>query len=316
MKLTSFNCDVNNVSKLADRPNIENGYTSSALKEIFDKAGVDIKDYINTVLIEELASAADGKSGADRIGSGTIDAVVGDTVQDKLVTMSRRINDLANGTLPDGSVTPEKFSPVIASFLTSASVRAEIYKTPGNYTFEVKRNGTYKITLVGGGSGGGVSHVNSYCSLAGGGGASALLWLDLEEGERCQIKVGKGGSGLKVVGTVFESNPEPGEDTSFSLNGELVATAGGAPFGLEKRAVAEGGDVNYSGGYPKAGDYFSSGTLEYTIGGDSYLGNGAAFVNDIAGIGGGGYVGKYLGNSIYYAGGNGGDGAVIIEYIK
>ncbi len=318
MKITSFNGDVKNVSKLSDRPNIENGYTSDVLKGIFDKAGEDIKEYINTVLIEELASVTNGASGADRIGSGTIDTVEGDTVQDKLIAMAYQIKDLANGTLPDGSVTPDKFSPEISEFLTSASIRANIYTTPGNYTFTVKRSGTYKITLTGGGSGGGVYPSNINCSLAGGGGASAVLWLDLEEGDSCGITVGRGGEGLQVSGTAFVSHAKPGESTSFSLNGELVAEAGGAPFGLGNRAAAEGGDLNFSGGCPKAGEFYSGsgGKLEFIIGGDSHMGNGAAFKGDTPGIGGGGYAGDFFGNGIYYAGYKGGDGAAIIEYIK
>ena len=49
MKITSFAKDVKNISKLSDRPNIENGYSPAALKELFDKAGVDIKEYINKI---------------------------------------------------------------------------------------------------------------------------------------------------------------------------------------------------------------------------------------------------------------------------
>ena len=139
MKITSFSKDVENISKLSDRPNIENGYTANALKELFDKAGVDIKEYINTVLIEELASTADYSSGADRIGSGNIDTVPGETVQEKLTTLSVQVNNLANGVIPDGSVTPDKFSPEIANFLRTASIRAEFYGNVGKSTFVVER---------------------------------------------------------------------------------------------------------------------------------------------------------------------------------
>lgn len=61
MAYTRFNTDVENVSHLSDLPNEEDGLSAAALKAVFDKAGVDIKDFINNTLIPEL-SASDGKS--------------------------------------------------------------------------------------------------------------------------------------------------------------------------------------------------------------------------------------------------------------
>lgn len=54
MAITLFNKDVENISQLSDLPNAEEGYSSAELKAIFDKAGVDIKDFINNSLIPEL----------------------------------------------------------------------------------------------------------------------------------------------------------------------------------------------------------------------------------------------------------------------
>lgn len=318
MKITSFSGDVKNISKLSDRPNIENGYTSDALKALFDKAGCDIKEYINSVLIEELASSADGMSGADKIGSGHIDLLDGDTVQEKLLELTSMIKELTNGIIPDGSVTPEKFDPEIANFLTSASIRANVFTEPGSYTFTVERAGTYKFTLVGGGAGGGVSPSDSYHQLGGGGGASAILWRDMAQGDVCTVTVGKGGKGLAVAGSLLQSVATAGEDTVLAINGGVAVTAQGAPFGLEVRAKAVGGTINYSGGYPKAGDSYGSTSpdIEFTIGGDSILGNGGAFDGDTAGIGGGGFAGSYHGSNVYRKGYDGGNGAVIIEYMK
>jgi len=57
MALTKFTVNVNNIQALSDQPNTIDGLTSSELKERFDKAGADIKGYINEVLTEELDDA-------------------------------------------------------------------------------------------------------------------------------------------------------------------------------------------------------------------------------------------------------------------
>lgn len=45
--LPVFTKDVNNIQALSDRPNTADGLTSHELKERFDKAGADLKDFIN-----------------------------------------------------------------------------------------------------------------------------------------------------------------------------------------------------------------------------------------------------------------------------
>lgn len=53
-KLTKLTVDVNNIQALSDRPNTADGLTSHELKERFDKAGSDIKSYLNNTLTEEV----------------------------------------------------------------------------------------------------------------------------------------------------------------------------------------------------------------------------------------------------------------------
>lgn len=57
MAIPLFNVDVENVSLLSDLPNSEDGLTSAQLKAVFDKAGVDIKDYINSTLVPNINTA-------------------------------------------------------------------------------------------------------------------------------------------------------------------------------------------------------------------------------------------------------------------
>jgi hypothetical protein len=57
MALTKLTADVNNIQALSDRPNTIDGLTSSQLKAKYDKAGADIKTYINSTLTTELDTA-------------------------------------------------------------------------------------------------------------------------------------------------------------------------------------------------------------------------------------------------------------------
>lgn len=57
MSYTLFNADVENVSHLSDLPNVDEGLSAEQLKAVFDKAGVDIKAYLNGTLIPELNKA-------------------------------------------------------------------------------------------------------------------------------------------------------------------------------------------------------------------------------------------------------------------
>lgn len=54
MALTKFTENVNNIQALSDRPNELDGLTSAELKQRFDKAGADIKTYLNDVLTTEV----------------------------------------------------------------------------------------------------------------------------------------------------------------------------------------------------------------------------------------------------------------------
>ena len=57
MALTKFTANVNNIQALSDRPNEIDGLTSAELKERFDRAGADIKEYLNDTLTTEVDTA-------------------------------------------------------------------------------------------------------------------------------------------------------------------------------------------------------------------------------------------------------------------
>lgn len=54
MTLTEFSKNVNNIQSLSDRPNAIDGLSASELKQKYDQAGADIKEYLNETLLPEL----------------------------------------------------------------------------------------------------------------------------------------------------------------------------------------------------------------------------------------------------------------------
>ncbi|SDG47427.1 hypothetical protein [Desulfosporosinus hippei] len=88
MALTKLTEDVANVQKLTDKPT----ESATQVKVLFDKAGEDIKTYLNDVHIPELESVSDGASGADKIGTTPISAIgVQATVQSVIEALITRL---------------------------------------------------------------------------------------------------------------------------------------------------------------------------------------------------------------------------------
>lgn len=56
INLTNFTKSVNNIQKLSDKPNETDGLSAQGLKERFDRAALDLKDFINGTLLNELES--------------------------------------------------------------------------------------------------------------------------------------------------------------------------------------------------------------------------------------------------------------------
>jgi hypothetical protein len=67
MALTKLTTNLNNIQALHDRPNTSDGLTADELKERFDRAGNDIKSYINNTLTDEIDTALANTSSATYI---------------------------------------------------------------------------------------------------------------------------------------------------------------------------------------------------------------------------------------------------------
>lgn len=87
MALTKLTANVNNIQALSDRPNELDGLTSAELKERFDKAGSDIKSYLNETLTEEL----------DTVIATIPDTSTLVTTTDPRLTNSRQCNNSFDG---------------------------------------------------------------------------------------------------------------------------------------------------------------------------------------------------------------------------
>ncbi|OMF38772.1 hypothetical protein BK133_00785 [Paenibacillus sp. FSL H8-0548] len=110
MAITPINDNLNIVQSLGDRPNALDGLSAAALKAKFDEAANLIKNYINTVLITELAAVTDNDSGADNIGTTSIADLDGATVQAILESLRNKLKDTTSGSTGAGFIGASSIS--------------------------------------------------------------------------------------------------------------------------------------------------------------------------------------------------------------
>lgn len=110
MAFTKMTAKVENISALSDRPNEgTNGLTAAQLKAEFDKAGKNIKAFINS-LIDEMAKA----TGAENIGASILrnNERESTTVQSAIDALVSAVDDINEGgaPIPSGAVTSTKIA--------------------------------------------------------------------------------------------------------------------------------------------------------------------------------------------------------------
>ena len=129
MAIPKFEKDISYISKLADQPNDNTNSPLSAaqLKERFDAAGNDIKEFINNELVpaisEDIAAAAEGLSGGGQLGEekiadGAISAsklavaaVRTEAMADAAVTTAKMADNATIATkIADGAVATAKLA--------------------------------------------------------------------------------------------------------------------------------------------------------------------------------------------------------------
>lgn len=106
MALTKLTTNLNNIQALHDRPNVTDGLTADELKERFDKAGNDIKSYINNTLTEELdnvVATTYSKDEIDGLISGLSNTYYNKTQIDNTVATLQPKITIGTGTPTGGS---------------------------------------------------------------------------------------------------------------------------------------------------------------------------------------------------------------------
>lgn len=112
MALTTFNEDMEIISKQSTYPNDADGMTPEELKAAHDKAGKLIKEYINNTLLKELGGAA----AAGSLGVGLVNGTdMGSTIQAALDALAAQIVQATVGTIPDKSIGEAKFADLAVS---------------------------------------------------------------------------------------------------------------------------------------------------------------------------------------------------------
>lgn len=119
MAFERLNTDLSYISKLDDEPNDLGGLSPAELKAEFDKAGNQIKDFINAVLLPEL----EGKSGASGIGLETVAGLTGaSTVQQALEKLVTMLQEITQGSVADQSITSEKLADAAVTAVKLANL--------------------------------------------------------------------------------------------------------------------------------------------------------------------------------------------------
>ena len=112
MALTTFNEDMEIISKQSTYPNDADGMTPEELKAAHDKAGKLIKEYINNTLLKELG----GATAAGSLGVGLVNGTdMGSTIQAALDALAAQIVQATLGTIPDKSIGEAKFADLAVS---------------------------------------------------------------------------------------------------------------------------------------------------------------------------------------------------------
>ncbi len=107
MALPKFENDIAYVSKLDDEPNDVGGLSADELKAVFDKAGLELQEYINEELIPRVES--DIEAAALGIGGGG--ALSGEMLAPGTVTADKLANDSVTADkIVNTAVTSEKIA--------------------------------------------------------------------------------------------------------------------------------------------------------------------------------------------------------------
>ena len=127
--ITKLTTNVNNVQTLPDNPDLSQGYTPLLVKQTFDKAGSDIKTYMNDTMIEDVQD--------------NFDEVV------STYATKSELSGVTLGQIPDNTITADKMVTDVQNQLEYAEIArlSSIYhnatKTNPQRTWMVSYSGSY-----------------------------------------------------------------------------------------------------------------------------------------------------------------------------
>lgn len=125
MAYTTFDTDVRNIQKLGDQPNDTDGLSADELKALFDKAGMDLKDFINSTMLPEIFDSVEAAAkGISQEG------VPGSSIRDGTITsakLSKEENNeaVSTQTIQKQAVTKEKLSSQLQTLLDNLQTAAQ-----------------------------------------------------------------------------------------------------------------------------------------------------------------------------------------------
>ena len=116
---TTFDTDVENIQKLGDQPNDTDGLSADELKYLFDKASMDLKDFINNVSLPEIFYAVDAAArGVTQEGlSGSV--LNDNSVTDSKLSKTEGSEAVTTLTIRNQAVTLQKLSSQVQTLLSN-----------------------------------------------------------------------------------------------------------------------------------------------------------------------------------------------------
>ncbi len=99
--------DYHIIAALDNLPNDIGGLSPAQLKAKFDEGIVSLQTFVNE-LIDALEETTDGVSSSERLGSGTITGVTGNTIHAQLLNLKAQVDAVILGTITDNSLTDAK----------------------------------------------------------------------------------------------------------------------------------------------------------------------------------------------------------------
>lgn len=125
MAYTTFDTDVENIQKLGDQPNDTDGLSADELKALFDKAGMDLKAFINNTMLPEIFDSVEAAArGISQEG------VPGSSIRDNTVTSDKLCKEensqaVTTQTIRNQAVTKDKLSAQLQALLDNLQTAAQ-----------------------------------------------------------------------------------------------------------------------------------------------------------------------------------------------